>query len=228
MVTDAIKYRVPSFVCQACDYDPFSHIDLASWNFCLSTLEHTMSAFQAHRTQQLKTQKSLIQELDSKTMECATPCVNTSNRSGDTILRKSTSFTSSLFLPLSNASDCNMNSAVLHSEEGRNFLDAIKDSLSETNTSHESDASDSECMETDQEVDGPPPTKKVKLEESGANSTSTSTVVDIPDKTSGMKYGRRILDEFMISESECTAYSLVRVFIKLLIFYDMTYFYFLF
>lgn len=187
LVIDEIKYKVPSLVCQALDYDPFSHIDLESWNFCLLSLELTMSAFQSHRTGQLKVKKSLIQELDSKNIDLTESGTKTSTAA------------SSLFLPLSNASEGTPVTSLAQSEENRNFFDAIKESLSGSNTPRDSEASDSECVDEEKsELEEGPPVKKSKIDE------TESEVKKV------RKYGKRILDDFLAEEKDSVYSSVCR------------------
>lgn len=152
-----------------------------------------MSAFQSHRTQQLKVKKSLIQELDIKNTVADEACNPLKSRSPAS---------SSLFLPLSNASEGVLTS-ISDSDENRNFFDAIKDSLnSESNTPRESENSDNECADSEDasQKDGPP-SKKSKLEEKEEKDA-------VPE---ARKYGKRILDDFMLEPESDSPYSSVRV-----------------
>ena len=60
-----VTYRVPSLAINIMDYDPLNHIDFKSLNLCFADLEMKITAFASHRTQEVKVDRVLIEEMCS-------------------------------------------------------------------------------------------------------------------------------------------------------------------
>ena len=118
-VLEGIEMNTASLVQYPLLYDPFKHVNLSSLNLGLADLELNMTAFQAHRTNQLKVPKKLIEEIDSYNPEeniCSREARQSSTTPG----------TSSCFSSLTNLSQCGVNPTV--ESESRSFLDVLSPS----------------------------------------------------------------------------------------------------
>lgn len=119
-VIGELQFVTASIINNAISYNPLENISLPSWNFSLADLDLTMSAFQAHRTSQLKVKKVLIEELSSS--------CNKSNElvseEFPTPRQRKFRTSSSQFQPLANVSE-EVLTAVPEMESGRSYLDVI-------------------------------------------------------------------------------------------------------
>ena len=196
---DQLTVPLPSLVNKALDYNPFTQIDLSSLNLCLSNLEMKMTAFQAYRTQHLKVNKTLIQELD-------TPTSSLFKRTHNKITG------SSEVKSLSNVSE-GKPTVIAESEEKRNLFDVLKNSCTDDgNTSQESEVSDVECVDVEKTKDCSssegPPSKRAKIElEGGVSKDDTEADGEVQEVV--VNDGKRLLDRF--EESESTEFTLVIV-----------------
>ena len=160
---DELLYSTASLAEYAVIYDPFKTVNLQSWNLCLADFELSLEAFQAHRTNQLKVHKTLIQELN---------CVDSSN--ADSTHPHYFRSTSSQFQPLANVSQQAVTS-MSEIEEARSYLDVMTPSsttagyatIGDILTRQVEDSIDSSEVDVVNVVDDEPlypPPKKAKLE----------------------------------------------------------------
>lgn len=194
---DQLTVSLPSLVNKPLDYNPFTQIDLSSLNLCLSDLELKMTAFQAYRTQHLKVNKTLIQELDTPTPSLFKR--THSNITGSTEVKS-----------LSNISE-GKPTVIAESEEKRNLFDVLKNSCADDgNTSQDSEVSDVECVDVEKTKDGSssegPPAKRAKIElEAGVSKDDADAEGEVQEVV--INDGKRLLDRFQ--ESESTEFTLV-------------------
>lgn len=179
-VLEPLNYSAPAIVNKALEYNPFKDIDFQSLNLCLSTLELTMTAFQAYRTKQLQVNSSLIKELDSDIPTKS--CVNTVPIHEN-----------SKFGTLSNLSH-GKPTVLLETEEKRNLFDVLKDSCNPRDSETSDVEVSSDIEKCDAQANGPPH-KKIKLEEETTD--KDDEVQEEEEEEIDLNKGIRLLDQYM-------------------------------